>query len=63
MGAKVTPPFRQTDNPEVVLENYADDTHGFMRVGIEDDLITARYIAVARSDEPPRTPSRGADLF
>jgi acid phosphatase type 7 len=63
MGAKVTPPFRQTDDPEVVLENYVDDTHGFMRVEIEDDLITARYIAVARPHEPPQTPPRVADLF
>jgi hypothetical protein len=63
MGAKVTPPFRQTDDPEVVLENYVDDTHGFMRVEIEDDLITARYIAVARPNEPPQTPPRVADLF
>jgi len=63
MGANVTPPFRQTDNPEVVLENYADDTHGLMRVEIEDDLITARYITVARPHEPPETPPRVADLF
>lgn len=63
MGAKVTPPFRQQDDPEVVLENYADDTHGFMRVEIEGDLITARYIAVARPHEPPQTPPRVADLF
>src|SRR5262249_49914535 len=30
MGEKVTPPFRQQDDPEVTLENYVDDTHGFM---------------------------------
>ncbi len=36
-GAKVTPPFRQVDDPDVILENYLDDTHGFMRVEIEDD--------------------------
>ncbi len=63
MGAKVTPPFRQKDDPEVVLENYVDDTHGFMRVEIEGDLITARYITVARSHESPDTPPRVADLF
>jgi hypothetical protein len=63
MGAKVTPPFRQEDDPEVVLENYVDDTHGFMRIEIEDDLITARYIAVPRPPEPPETPPKVADLF
>ena len=41
MSAKVTPPFRQEDGPEVVLENYVDDTHGFMRVEIENDLIVS----------------------
>jgi hypothetical protein len=40
-----------------------DDAHGFMRVEIEDDLITARYFAVARPHEPPETPPRVADLF
>jgi hypothetical protein len=62
-GAKVTPPFRQADVPDVVLENYVDDTHGFMRVEIEDDTITARYFAVPRPHEPPETPPRVADLF
>jgi hypothetical protein len=62
-GAKVTPPFRQVDDPDVVLENYVDDTHGFMRVEIEDDTITARYFAVPRPHEPPETPPRVADLF
>src|SRR5262249_19308797 len=62
-GAKVTPPFRQADDPTVVLENDVDDTHGFMRVEIEGDLITARYFAVARPHEPPETPPRVADLF
>jgi hypothetical protein len=61
--AKVTPPFRQKDDPNVVLENYVDDTHGFMRVEIEDDTITARYFAVPRPHEPPETPPRVADLF
>jgi len=63
MGAKVTPPFRQEDDPEVVLENYVDDTHGFMRIEIDDEVITARYIAVPRPHEPPETPPRVADLF
>jgi hypothetical protein len=45
------------------LENYVDDTHGFMRIEIADDLITARYFAVPRPHEPPDTPPRVADLF
>jgi hypothetical protein len=48
---------------DVILENYVDDTHGFMRVEIEDDTITARYFAVPRPYEPPETPPRVADLF
>ncbi len=36
---------------------------GFMRVEIEDDLITARYFAVARPHEPPETPLLVADLL
>jgi hypothetical protein len=40
-----------------------DDTHGFMRVEIEDDSITARYFAIPRPSEPQETPSRVADLF
>ncbi len=63
MGAQVTPPFRQANDPEVTLENYVDDTHGFMRVEIEGDLITARYITVARPHESPDTPPKVADLF
>jgi acid phosphatase type 7 len=63
MGAKVTPPFRQEDDHEVTLENYVDDTHGFMRIEIEGDLITARYITVARPHESPDTPPKVADLF
>ena len=51
------------DDPDVVLENYVDDTHGFMRIEIGDDLITARYFAVPRLHEPPETPPRVADLF
>jgi len=62
-GAKVTTPFRQQDDPNVILEKYVDDTHGFMRVEIEDDLITCRYLAVARPHDPPGTPARVADLF
>jgi hypothetical protein len=62
-GAKVTAPFRQVDDPNVILENYVDDTHGFMRVEIEDDLITARYFAVPRTHDAPETPARVADLF
>ncbi|WP_051335473.1 metallophosphoesterase family protein [Methylocapsa acidiphila] len=63
MGAKVTAPFRQIDDPSVVLENYVDDTHGFMRVEIEGDMITARYYAVRRPQDSPGTPARVADLF
>ncbi len=63
MGAKVTPPFRQADDPNVVLENYVDDTHGFMRVEIENDMITARYYAVRRPQDTPGTSPRVADLF
>ncbi len=62
-GAKVTTPFRQQDDPHVILEKYVDDTHGFMRVEIEGDLITCRYLAVARPHDPPGTPARVADLF
>ena len=62
-GAKVTPSFRQVDEPDVLLENYVDDTHGFMRVEIEDDSMTALYFAVPRPHEPPETPPRVADLF
>jgi acid phosphatase type 7 len=62
-GAKVTAPFRQVDDPNVILENYVDDTHGFMRVEIEDDLITARCFAVPRPHDAPETPARVADLF
>jgi hypothetical protein len=62
-NAKVTPPFRQQDDPTVILENYVDDTHGFMRVEIEGDLITCRYFAVRRPHDPPTTSPRVADLF
>jgi hypothetical protein len=55
MGAKVTPPFRQQDDPEVTLENYV--------VEIQGDLITARYVTVARPHESPDTPPKVADLF
>lgn len=63
MGAKVTPPFRQVNDPDVVLENYVDDTHGFMRIEIENELITARYYAVRRPHDSPGTQPRVADLF
>jgi hypothetical protein len=63
MGAKVTVPFRQKDDRDVILENYVDDTHGFMRVEIEKDTITARYYAVRRPHDSPGTPTRVADLF
>jgi acid phosphatase type 7 len=62
-GAKVTPPFRQQDDQNVILESYVDETHGFMRVEIEGDLITCRYIAVRRPHDPPTTPPRVADMF
>ena len=51
------------DDPDVILENYVDDTHGFMRVEIEDDSMTALYFTVPRPHEPPETPPRAADLF
>jgi acid phosphatase type 7 len=63
MGAKVTPPFRQQDDPDVILENYVDDTHGFLRVEIEGNVITARYFAVRRPHDPADTPAQVADLF
>ena len=61
-GAKVTTPFRDLQS-DVVLEKYVDDTHGFMRVEIEGDLITCRYLAVARPHEPANLPARVADFF
>jgi len=61
--AKVTVPFRQENDQEVVLEQYVDDTHGFMRVEIEGELITCRYYAVPRPQDPPGMQPRMADLF
>jgi acid phosphatase type 7 len=61
-GAKVTVPYRDTQTG-AVLEAYVDDTHGFMRVEIEGDIITCRYFAVARPHDPPNTPARVADFF
>jgi len=61
-GAKVTVPFRDVES-DAVLEMYVDDTHGFMRVEIEGDLITCRYFAVPRAQDPPSLPARVADLF
>jgi hypothetical protein len=34
-----------------------------MRVEIDDDTITARYLAVPRPHEPPETRPHVADLF
>jgi hypothetical protein len=62
-GAKVTPPFRDLKQPDFVLESYVDDTHGFMRAEIEGDLITCRYFAVPRAQDPPTLPARVADFF
>lgn len=62
-GAKVTAPFRDLNQPEFVLESYVDDTHGFMRVEIEGDLITCRYFAVPRAQDAPNLPARVADFF
>jgi hypothetical protein len=62
-GAKVTTPFRQKTDSDVVLEKYVDETHGFLRVEIEGDTVTCRYLAVRKSFDPPNTPARVADLF
>src|SRR5262249_56167179 len=62
-GAKVTAPFRDLNPPEFVLESYVDDTHGFMGVEIEGDLVTCRYFAVPRPQDPPNLPARIADFF
>jgi acid phosphatase type 7 len=62
-GSKVTPPFRPKIDTDVVLEQYVDNTHGFLRVEVEGDTVTCRYLAVRRSFEPSNTPARVADLF
>src|SRR5262245_17656702 len=61
-GAKVTTPFRDLQS-DAVLEKYVDDTHGFMRVEIEGDVITCRYFAVPRAQDSPSLPARVADFF
>lgn len=61
-GAKVDPPFFISDMG-VMLENYCDDRHGYLRLEVTPKTITGTFFTVPRPQEPWSAPAREADKF
>jgi Icc-related predicted phosphoesterase len=55
--------FKDKGGEEVRLDRYSDDRHGFMRIEVDEDLITGRYYTVPRPQEPFSKPSQLTDYF
>jgi len=58
----IIPPYVVPDS-DVILENYAADRHGFLRLEITADLITGRYFTVPRPQESWSAPPKLEDFF
>ncbi|MDQ6723683.1 MAG: hypothetical protein M3Z01_05395 [Thermoproteota archaeon] len=56
-------PFKLPNRNDLVLENYCDDRHGFMRIRVSSKKLIGKYYAVSRPRESWRKPSKKLDEF
>jgi hypothetical protein len=49
-GSTITPPW-DVPGTDVVLESYADDRHGFLRLAVAGDHVAGEYVTVPRPQE------------
>jgi acid phosphatase type 7 len=56
-------PYKLPDRDDLVLENYCDDRHGFMRVQVSSKKLIGKYYVVSRSHESWRKPAKKLDEF
>jgi hypothetical protein len=64
-GSPIQVPFKLNDADDVTLENYCDNSHGFLRVQVTDGLITGEYYAVDVNlvNQQPNPQARLIDSF
>ena len=56
-------PFKLPDRNDLVLENYCDDRHGFLRIQVSSKKLIGKYYAVSRPHESWRKPAKKIDEF
>lgn len=63
-GKKLSVPTQITHAEDtLILENYADEQHGFLNLEITADLITGHYYTVNPAVQPPGNPNKLLDCF
>jgi hypothetical protein len=62
LGVEVDTPFSAQD-PNVRLESYCDDRHGYLRLEVTAQMLRGAYFAVPRPQESWRNPARQVDMF
>ncbi|HXT82796.1 MAG TPA: metallophosphoesterase [Verrucomicrobiae bacterium] len=56
-------PFNLPDRDDVVLENYCDNRHGFLKVQVSSNKLIGKYFGVSRPHESWRKPAKRIDEF
>ncbi|MER5175315.1 MAG: metallophosphoesterase [Candidatus Nitrosocosmicus sp.] len=56
-------PFKLPDRNDLVLENYCDNRHGFLRIQVSSKKLIGKYYAVSRPHESWRKPAKKIDEF
>ena len=56
-------PYKVPDREDLILENYCDNRHGFMRIQVTSKKIIGKFFAASRSHESWRKPSKKLDEF
>jgi 3',5'-cyclic AMP phosphodiesterase CpdA len=61
-GEKIKPPF-PIPNTDVILENYCDDRHGYLRLEVSEQTLKADFLSVPRPQEAWSAPAVVQDSF
>jgi 3',5'-cyclic AMP phosphodiesterase CpdA len=62
LGVRVQTPFT-TQDPNITLESYCDDRHGYLRLEVGAQTMRGRYFAAPRPHEPWSKHARQVDTF
>ncbi len=62
-GTPIELPYKLSDRSDLILENYCDDRHGFMRVQVSSKKLIGKFYVVSRSHESWRKPAKKLDEF
>jgi hypothetical protein len=62
-GTAIEVPYKLPDRNDLILENYCDDRHGFMRIQVSSKKLIGKYFVVSRSHESWRKSAKKLDEF